>query len=465
MTKRPRPLDPNTMTRSPGLTYQQLLDADTHPVPPVLRLQSPMDLGNEDISIDRYISRAWFDKEVEYLWKRAWQYACREEEIPEAGDYYKYDIVGMSFLVVRTPSGDVRAFPNACLHRGRMLKEYDGRASELRCPFHGFCWDLDGKLKDIPARWDFEYVEDDKFGLPSLPVGRWGGFIFINPDRDCEPFEDFISDVRSHFERWKPEALFISSYTAKVVAANWKILQEAFCEAYHVNATHPQILMSLADTNTQVDVWRNCGRTLTAGGAFSPLLLDNPPTQEQLLRSALDLREGDEVPAIPAGMSVRAFLAERMRAMLRPLAGKRVDEYCDAEILDSIVYSVFPNFHPWGAFNAIVYRFRPNGNDHRSAIMECIILMPFEGKRPPPAKMQWVAQDESWSTRIPFLGRVFDQDLFNVPKVQLGLESTYKPGVSLASYQESKVRFLQHRLGEFVEEGEKQERTRKERAR
>ena len=56
-----------------------------------------------------------------------------------------------------------------------------------------------------------------------------------------------------------------------------------------------------------------------------------------------------------------------------------------------------------------------------------------------------------WGSALGFLGRVFDQDAFNMPKVQLGLESTYKPGVTLASYQESKVRWLHHKLGEWVE--------------
>jgi hypothetical protein len=87
--------------------------------------------------------------------------------------------------------------------------------------------------------------------------------------------------------------------------------------------------------------------------------------------------------------------------------------------------------------------------------MECIMLSPFEGKRPPPAKIHWLEKHESWSTRLGFLGKVFDQDFFNMPKLQLGLESTYKPGVTLASYQESKVRWLHHRLGEFIEEGRK----------
>ncbi len=457
--KRPRALDPNAMPRSPGLTYQQLLDDDTHPVPEVLRLQSPMDFGDEDVSNERYTSRAWFEKEVKYLWRRVWQYTCREEEIPRPGDYYRYDIAGLSFLVVRTPSGDIRAYPNACLHRGRLLKEFDGHSSELRCAFHGFCWTLDGKLKDVPARWDFKHIEDAEFSLPSLPVGRWGGFVFINPDRDCEPFDAFVADIRKQFTRWRPEDLAIESHTAKLVDANWKIAQEAFCEAYHVSGTHPQILMSLGDTNSQVDVWRNCARVITPGGTYSPLL-ETPPSLRQQLLSAMDLREGDEVPEIPDGMSVRAFRAEGMREALRPKAGARADLYCDAELVDSLDYTLFPNFHPWGAFNQIVYRFRPNGNDHRSAIMECIMLAPFEGERPPPAPIHWLAKDESWSTRLGFLGKVFDQDFFNMPKLQLGLESSYKPGVTLASYQESKVRWLHHRLGEFIEEGEKKEQAR-----
>jgi phenylpropionate dioxygenase-like ring-hydroxylating dioxygenase large terminal subunit len=462
MKNQPRPLDPNRMPRSPGVTYQQLLDEDTHPVPRVLRLQSPMDFGNEDIPNERYTSRAWFDREVEFLWKRVWQYTCREEEIPEPGDYYKYDIAGMSFLVVRTESGAIKAYPNACLHRGRQLKEYDGHASELRCAFHGFCWGLDGKLKDIPARWDFRHVEDAKFSLPEIPVGRWAGFVFINPDRDCEPFEDHVADIKSQFDdRWPLADLYIESHTAKRVDANWKIAQEAFCEAYHVNGTHPQILMSLGDTNSQVDVWRNCARVITPGGTYSPLL-EKPPTKEQMLFYTMDLREGEEVPKIPEGMSVRAYRAATMREALRPRAGARVDQYCDAELVDSIDYTLFPNFHPWGAFNQIVYRFRPNGLDHRSAIMECIMLAPFEGKRPPPAPIHWLGKDESWSTRLGFLGKVFDQDFFNMPKVQLGLEATYKPGFTLASYQESKVRWLHHRIAEFIEEGEKKKRKKKE---
>ncbi len=444
-------LDPETMPRSPGLTYQDLLDLDSHEVPEVLRLQSPKDMGTNEFPVTRYTTKEYHDKEVEHLWMKVWQMACREEEIPHPGDHVRYDIAGRSFLVVRTEKGEIKAFPNACLHRGRMLKEHDGRASELRCAFHGFAWHLDGSFCDIPADWDFPQVDKDTFNLPELPVATWEGFIFINPDQNCDPFDDFIKDLAEQFERWQPGTLYKAAHVAKVMPCNWKIAQEAFCEAYHVNGTHPQILRSLGDVNSQVDIWDNCSRVITPGGTSSPLL-DYQVSDTEKLRAGMDLPHDAEVPELPEGMHLREFLANRTRENLRPVAGSRVDEYCDAELVDSIDYTLFPNLHPWGAFNGIVYRFRPNGNDHRSAIMECIMLAPFEGERPEPAKVHWLEEHESWSSALGFLGKVFDQDAFNMPRVQEGLESTYQTGVVLSGYQESKVRWLHHKLTEWVGE-------------
>ena len=450
MSEAYKPLDPETMPRSPGITYQQLLDQDSRPVPDVLRLQSPKDMGLQRYSVKRYTSAAWHELEVERLWKKVWQFTCREEDIPEPGDHYRYDIAGMSFLIVRTEAGELKAYPNACLHRGRMLKEFDGNAAELRCPFHGFCWKLDGQLKDIPADWDFPQIDQSDFSLPEIPLAVWAGFIFINPDQNCDPFDDFIKDLAEQFERWNLGGLYKQAHAAKVMPCNWKIAQEAFCEAFHVNATHPQIMRSIGDVNSQVDVCENCSRVITAGGTHSPLLTDvsNP----DLIRAMMDLDHDAEVPEIPEGVSLRTFLADRSRENLKAIAGDRAETYCDAELMDSLDYTLFPNFHPWGAFNGIVYRFRPNGNDHRSSIMECMMLAPFEGERPPAAKVHWLEEDETWSSVLGFLGKVFDQDSFNMPKVQQGLEATYMDGIVLSGYQESKVRWLHHKLTEWVGE-------------
>jgi hypothetical protein len=239
----------------------------------------------------------------------------------------------------------------------------------------------------------------------------------------------------------------------KIIDANWKIAQEAFCEAYHVNGTHPQILTYLGDTNSQVDVWDTFSRVLTPGGTASPLL-DSAPTKDDMLRAMLDVRVDQQLPdGLPAGRSARTIGAEAGRVRWRSVVGDAADNLSDAELMDSLDYTLFPNFHPWGAFNRIVYRFRPNGDDHRSAIMEVLLLAPFKGERPPPAPVHRLAVDEPW-TNAPELGllsKVFDQDTFNMSKVQLGLETTWKPGVTLSNYQEGKVRWLHQLLATWVE--------------
>lgn len=440
--------------RSPGITYQELLDQDTHPVPDVLRLESPRDLGNEDVPRTRYTSHAYHRLEVERLWKRVWQFACREDHIPEAGDHIVYELAELSFIVMRMDDGSIKAYPNACLHRGRRLKDHDGHCSEIRCPFHGFAWTLDGALSDVPAGWDFPHVHErvDEFHLPECQVATWAGFVFINPDPQAEPFENFLGDLPDHFAVWNLGDRYVEAHVSKVIEANWKIAQEAFCEAFHVNGTHPQILPYLGDTNSQVDVWDTFARVVTPGGTPSPLL-GWEPSEDEMLRAMLDVRVDQDAPmTLPEGQTARAVAAGASRERWRGAAGDMVDGMSDAEMMDSIDYTLFPNFHPWGAFNRIVYRFRPNGDDHRSAIMEVLFLAPFKGQRPPPAPIHHLGVDEPWTDapELGMLGKVFDQDTFNMCNVQRGLEATFKSGVTLGNYQESKVRWLHQMLTEWV---------------
>ncbi|MDH3640608.1 MAG: aromatic ring-hydroxylating dioxygenase subunit alpha [Gammaproteobacteria bacterium] len=441
------PLD----ARSPGITYQELLDTDSHEVPEVLRLESPAPRGMVDVSIDRYISHDFHDREMDRLWSRVWQFACREEHIPESGDYVLYEIGRQSYVVIRTEAGAIKCFVNACLHRGRQLKQYDGRCSELRCPYHGFAWETDGRLKDIPAQWDFPQVVADEFALPEAAVGTWAGFVFINPDPDAASLESFLGDMPAHFERWKLGERYVQAHIAKEIRANWKIAQEAFSEAFHANATHPQTLPYLGDTNSQVDVWDNFSRVITPGGTPSPLL-DWEPNEADILRYMLDIREDMQPPWSVEGTTARLSAADSARERWRPVVGDLVDEWSDAEFIDNLDYTLFPNFHPWGAFNRIVYRFRPNGDDHRSSIMEVLFLAPFEGARPPPAKVQHLGPEQSWTdaSDLGLLGKVFDQDTFNMERVQKGLETTRKQGVTLGGYQEAKVRWLNETLDQWL---------------
>jgi len=446
------------LERSPGPSWQDVLDQDSRPVPEFLRAESPYLNGSADIPKDRYLSRDWHEKEKACLWSRVWQFACREEHIPEVGSYIVYEIADQSYLVTRVSEDEIKAYPNVCLHRGRLLKTYDGRCSEFRCPFHGFAWHLDGELKHVPAEWDFPHLKtrSDEMALPEVKVGTWAGFVFINPDPEAESLENFLGEqIQRHFERWDLENRYVQAHVSKVVNCNWKIANEAFSEGFHVNATHPQGMTYTGDPQSQVDIWGNTARNISPKGIPCPLL-PYEPTEEQMLRDALDIREGEPLP-IPfeEGETMRTALSRAGRERFRDSFGDRVDDLTDAEFLDAWVYTVFPNFMPWGAFNRIFYRFRPNGDNHESCIFEIFYLAPFSGDRPPPAAETKLGPDDPWTDaeELEKLAMVAEQDTFNMQRVQQGLKVLRKDGVLLARYQESIVRWRQDLLQEYVEQG------------
>ena len=97
--------------------------------------ESPMEPGPTKVPVDRYFSKEFHDLEVEKVWKRVWQMACHEDDIPDVGDYHVYDIAELSFLLVRSGPDEIKAFYNACLHRGRLLREGSGKWARLIARF------------------------------------------------------------------------------------------------------------------------------------------------------------------------------------------------------------------------------------------------------------------------------------------------------------------------------------------
>lgn len=433
--------------------YIDLLDADSRPVPDVYRWTNPLPGVALTVPAQRYTSRAFHDLEVERVWKRVWQMACRVEDIREPGEFVKYDIAGISVLVVRQRDGSIRAHRNVCRHRGRTLKEQDGRADSFACPFHGITWDLDGSLKHMPCSWDFPQV-DGEWPLFPVQVDTWGGFVFINLDPDCEPLADFLGDLPKHFERWPLERRYKQVHVGKVLRCNWKVAQEAFMESWHVVATHPQLLPGLGDTISKYDQWGNFSRTLTPNGVPSPHL-NWAPTEQEMMDAITDRNLDEPVKVVvPDDRTARGVISDNRRRHLESEIGvDAAQELSDAEMCDSMPYTLFPNLHPWGSYNRTCYRFRPYGNDPGLSLMECMILSPYEGDTPPKgADLKMVEMDTSWTT-VPELGllaRVFDQDDANLPFVQKGLEDGALVDVTFADYQETKIRHFHMVLGEML---------------
>ena len=148
----------------------------------------------------------------------------------------------------------------------------------------------------------------------------------------------------------------------------------------------------------------------------------------------------------------RAKAAELRRESYRETLGDMVDDVCDAELLDPIYYSVFPNISPWGSFNPIFYRFRPYGDNPEECIHECLYMLPAPAgqPRPPAVKMHWLDLDDDYveAPELGALAKVFNQDTLNLPFVQKGLHNLDE--VIFANYGETKPRHFHKLYNEWM---------------
>lgn len=456
------------LPRCPGTSVRDLMAVDSNPVPEFLYRDEYENLGSDPIPTSRYTDPAFFELEKEKMWPRTWQFAAREEEMPEPGDHVVYDNAGKSFLLVRQEDGSIKGFYNVCLHRGRQLKTEDGWSSSLQCPFHGFTWNNDGSMKTIPCRWDFSHLKDEDMALPQVSVGRWGGYIFLREAQDGPSLEEFLAPMPEHFKRWKHEECATAIWVGKVCKANWKVVMEAFMESWHTVVTHPQLLPFTGDANSMYNIYGDyVNLTVTPFGTMSPHIDPQGKSQQWIVdefvkyngRSS-DNYEGEEPPQggynvqVPDGKTAREALGESLRATTTKMFGHDVSFASDAEMMDAILYNVFPNWSPWGGFQPnIVYRWRPWGDvDHCLMEVRIITRVP-PGQEPPRApKMKFLGVDQKWTEapELGILGDVFEQDMANLPFVQIGLKSSRNGKIELANYQEIQIRQFQNTLMKYL---------------
>ena len=448
--------------RCPGQSYQDILEADKGPIPDVLKGDSFVFQGVEDVPVERYTSQEWHDLEKQRLWPRVWQMACRQEHIPNIGDHILYSINDDSLIVIRTAEDEIKAFYNVCLHRGTQLRSCDGNVKQLRCPFHGFTWNLDGSLKEIPCRWDFGHVKDEDMQLNQAHVDTWAGFVFINQSENPQPLQEYLRPAPEHFDAWPMHERHLSAHVAKVMNCNWKMAQEAFMEVYHVVSSHPQVLPYVGDCNSQYDIWPDTphvSRMLTAQMVPSPHLGDSVSDEEMLeaMQADMDLPGFEELTDIPEGTTGRQYFADKLREYFTNFTGADFNNVSNAEMLDAIEYFVFPNFHPWGGITLpMVYRFRPYDNNPQKCLMEVMLLRanPKDAAPPAPAKMKLLREDQDWAEaeELGWLGLVFDQDVVNVARMQKGLNTTRRKAVVMSAYQESRIRHMHSTLLSYLED-------------
>lgn len=447
--------------RAPGPTIGDTYDNDQQAPPAPLRESSYEFLGDEDIPFYRYTSAEFFQREVDLLWGRAWQWACREEHIPDVGDTYVYNVGPYSVIVVRSDANTINAFLNSCTHRGTQILagEGVGYSAGFTCPFHGWSWHLDGRIDSIPGRWDFPHVNGESHGLQKVLCDVWGGFVFINIDLAAKPLVDFLDVLPAHFDHFPLERRRIKLHVQKKLPANWKAAQEAFMEAYHNFETH----QSPNGGNTQYDIFgKYVTRFIHNIGNYSPESLADypgdqwrkPPMSEQDLLESLAVF-GAEQRALRPGETARSAVAQTLRETLSDKLGIDLSSASEAMMLDSIEYHLFPNMFFFPGINVpMAYRFRPDGDSVDVCIFDLMLLEPLaEGaEHPEPPEPVQLGVEDSYTLveALGWLAPVYDQDTDNLVQQQAGFKTSRKAGLTLGNYQEARIRRMHLTLDEFL---------------
>ncbi|MEN3975061.1 aromatic ring-hydroxylating dioxygenase subunit alpha [Emcibacter sp. SYSU 3D8] len=442
-------------------SYQDIIARDSTPVADLLALKSNPPQPTDDIPLDQFTSQAFFDLEMERMWPRVWQFVCREEHVPEVGDYWVHDIGDWSIVVIRTEDG-IRGYYNSCLHRGTKLKPSgtSGWTGELQCPFHGWTWTLDGTLNEVPCAWEFKHLDYAANRLPQVKVEVWNSFVFINMDENARPLLEYLEVLPEHFARRDLSNWYTFIHFRKELACNWKVVLEAFMEAYHTPVVHPELTTVVGDWNLQHDVFGDhVSRDLSAMGVTSPTA--EKRTEQELLDNMFlgdpSTAKGGNRMMVPEGETARIVLAKTMRKNYADKYGMDLSDLSDAEIIDSLKYNLFPNVMVnAGVAAASITVFWPVANDPNRSVMESFRLRPFrpEDGRPDPAEPVTIREDESFAKvpgLDPFVAKVYDQDTSIMRWQQEGMRTSKKGKATLSSYQESRIRRVHETLLTYLD--------------
>jgi phenylpropionate dioxygenase-like ring-hydroxylating dioxygenase large terminal subunit len=399
----------------------------------------------------RYFDPAFYQMEVEQLWPRVWQMACRLEEIPEPGDFVEYEILDQSIIVVRTEDLGVRAFQNACRHRG--VKVVQGRGTcetGFTCPFHGWCYGRDGTNTYVPQAKTFaeHNLQPADINLTPVKCEMWGGCGWINLDDDAPPLRESIEPFATIMDAWKVESLRTEWWYACRLPVNWKLAEEAFMEQYHVVETHPQLVIpgrypprhgGSIDSRAFIDSEIHYLRTMSEGMAGMVHAND--------VRIADGLRD-IELPTDPT-LALSTWHRAMNEAVVRwhQEAGSDIPDLngLDERGLNEPMGYCFPHYFVLPMYSsASSYRFRPLGPEE--TLLEIWSLTRFpEGDEPgkPTPPEPWECDDPRWPP-IPA------QDFSNLPRQQRGLHASGFEYMRLSERAEGGIANFERTLDGFL---------------
>ncbi|MYA85025.1 MAG: aromatic ring-hydroxylating dioxygenase subunit alpha [Acidimicrobiaceae bacterium] len=387
------------------------------------------------------------------MWPRVWHVACTVDHVANPGDWFEHRLGRYSVLLVRGDDGVLRGFQNVCRHRGNTICAGSGSgATELRCPYHRWAWDLAGRLREVPSRRGFGPLRNDELGLVPVRVDTWTRLVFVNLDLDAEPLDDWLEGVPDDIA-WANLDEFRCDYsTVTPVNSNWKVVNDGFSETYHVQGLHREMLASIDDVNAPQRIWNRHSASYQRYGVPSPRLGRNVDDQAvwdsfvitQGGRMGPQYREPCDLPDVPAGQTLQDVIAQKIRDHQATL-GVDLSAYDTHQITSLSQYNLFPNatvLVSADLFTVMTARPGPTPDEGELAVINLRRMPSADAPAPPPVHVT-VPMDKS------DFGFVLNQDLSVIRTMQNGL---HQPGCThvLLSGEECRIVNMNRHLEQYL---------------
>ena len=337
----------------------------------------------------RYTDPRFLKLEQQFLWKNSWLYACHVDELPGKGSYLLWRKTNSPILIIRGDDDEIRAFYNTCHHRGGPLVQntYGTVQGGLTCAFHGWAYDLKGRLKGVPDPRDFTGLDLDCVSLVSVRCERLGNWIFINENPEAEPLLVSLGPIAQQLRQFDPQSIrHVASYGFDV-ECNVKLMLETFLEVYHLKTIHRDTVNRFLEYRaTNIILWPD-GHSLMVTPNRNPEWVD-PGT--------VGMVEFPNVSELP--------------------------------IKTNVSYNIYPNLVTPVASTGIPFlTFWPSGD--RTMRVDCHWFAPdaCEDERHP-----------LWDQRIRNFDKILQEDIELAPQIQRSMESPGFKEIRL-SYQERRI--------------------------
>lgn len=191
-----------------------------------------------------YTDAAILKQETAKIFQRSWLYIGHVSDVPEPGSYFTEELAGQPILAIRGKDKGLRVFYNVCQHRGHLLLEGRGHVkNRIVCPYHAWCFGLDGELQVARLTRDVPEFDRSEFALTPINHTVVAGMIFVNFDADATPEDGELPQFAQTILANLPG---MASYVASnrigfEIDANWKVVVDNFSEGYHIPIAHPRL--------------------------------------------------------------------------------------------------------------------------------------------------------------------------------------------------------------------------------